>query len=154
MKIRKFNKSDIAQITELFYQTVHTINKKDYTQEQLDAWVPKDQDYSQYLNLHANIAYVVEIDGTIAGFADAVENGYIDRLYVHKDFQRQGIATFLLKKLEQVFKQLNTKEFSADVSITARPFFEKHGYKVVKEHYEKVRGVYITYFNMSKKLLN
>lgn len=38
MEIRKFHGSDISQIVMLFYETVHFVNKKDYTQEQLDAW--------------------------------------------------------------------------------------------------------------------
>ena len=32
MEIRKYKSSDCQEITELFYNTVHSINKKDYTQ--------------------------------------------------------------------------------------------------------------------------
>ena len=39
MQLREYQPSDCAQMTELFYQTVHSVNAKDYTKEQLDAWV-------------------------------------------------------------------------------------------------------------------
>ena len=38
MQLRKYQPSDCAQMAELFYQTVHSVNAKDYTKEQLDAW--------------------------------------------------------------------------------------------------------------------
>ena len=37
MLLRKYTKTDCAELAELFYDTVHTVNAKDYTQEQLDA---------------------------------------------------------------------------------------------------------------------
>lgn len=38
MEIRKYKQSDCRILTELFYHTVHTVNAKDYTKEQLDVW--------------------------------------------------------------------------------------------------------------------
>lgn len=32
-------------------------------------------------------------NGEIVGFGDMDETGYLDRLYVHKDYQGQGIAS-------------------------------------------------------------
>lgn len=38
MLIREYISSDCGQLAELFYQTVHTVNVKDYTKVQLDVW--------------------------------------------------------------------------------------------------------------------
>ncbi|GED58869.1 hypothetical protein BFO01nite_30010 [Brevibacillus formosus] len=38
MLLRRFHETDIDQIITLFYEAVHTINKQDYTQEQVNAW--------------------------------------------------------------------------------------------------------------------
>lgn len=38
MIIRKYKSSDCNEIVQLFYNTVHKINAKDYTKEQLNAW--------------------------------------------------------------------------------------------------------------------
>lgn len=38
MVVRRYMTSDCEQLAELFYQTVHTVNSKDYTNEQLDVW--------------------------------------------------------------------------------------------------------------------
>lgn len=38
MIIREYRLTDCKELTELFYNTVHIVNAKDYTKEQLDAW--------------------------------------------------------------------------------------------------------------------
>ena len=38
MQLREYQPSDCPQMAELFYQTVHSVNAKNYTKEQLDAW--------------------------------------------------------------------------------------------------------------------
>ncbi|WP_051236398.1 hypothetical protein [Paenibacillus pinihumi] len=41
--MRKFQSSDTALLVNLFYETVHTVNAKDYSIKQLDAWAPEDE---------------------------------------------------------------------------------------------------------------
>lgn len=38
MVIREYQPLDCEILAELFYNTVHTVNAKDYTKEQLDVW--------------------------------------------------------------------------------------------------------------------
>ena len=88
------------------------------------------------------------MDGKIVGFGDMDETGYLDRLYVHKDYQRRGVATAICDALEQ-----NTKaaEYITHASITARPFFEKRGYTFVREQQVERRGKLLTNFVMRKE---
>ena len=96
MLIREYISSDCEQIAELFYQTVHTVNAKDYAQEQLCVWATGHIDLSAWNKsfLEHNTRVAVK-NGIIVGFGDIDKTGYLDRLYVHKDYQRQGVATAL-----------------------------------------------------------
>ncbi len=38
MVIRKYKSQDCEQLAKLFHDTVHFVNAKDYTKEQLNAW--------------------------------------------------------------------------------------------------------------------
>ncbi|MCY4780523.1 hypothetical protein ORI89_12745 [Sphingobacterium sp. UT-1RO-CII-1] len=38
MEIRKYQSNDIKEIARLLYETIYTINKKDYSKEQLSVW--------------------------------------------------------------------------------------------------------------------
>ena len=44
MEIRSYAPSDIREMAALFYDTVHTVNARDYTPAQLDAWATGEVD--------------------------------------------------------------------------------------------------------------
>lgn len=147
MMIREYKPSDCKELTELFYNTVHTVNAKDYTKEQRNAWATGDVDlekWNQSLSEHYSLI-AVEND-RIVGFGDIDKTGYLDRLYVHKDWQRKGIATAICDKLEQAIQGA----IVTHASITARPFFEKRGYRVITEQQVERQGIYLVNYVMEK----
>ncbi|MGE6228088.1 GNAT family N-acetyltransferase [Paenibacillus chitinolyticus] len=156
MEIRKFQVSDIRPIVSLFYETVHSVNKKDYTQEQLHAWASKEEEEHRLESwkdsMSRNITYVALIDGKIVGFSDMTVNGYVDRLYVDKDFQGQGVASALMNVLEYEAKKRGVAELETDASITAKPFFSHHGFRLVREQSVERRGIKLVNFKMKKEL--
>lgn len=149
MEIRNYLNGDLDEILELFYRTVHVINAADYTQEQLDAWAdgkPDREVWEKSLLEHNTLVAVC--DGKIAGFADMTGDGYLDRMYVHKDYQNRGIAAALLKRLEDGCR---TGKFVTHASITARPFFKKKGYHVVKSQQVERKGQMLMNYVMEKE---
>lgn len=154
MNIRKFQKTDLKQINQLFYDTVHSVNAKDYSPQHLDAWASKDRDESYWgKKFEERICYVVETDGTIVGFGDMTKAGYIDHVYVHKDFQGRKIGSMIFEKLEQEAKKLGVHELTTEASITAKPFFEAKGFRVVAQQEAKERnGMIFVTFDMCKKI--
>ena len=100
MIIREYQPCDCREITELFYNTIHTINAKDYTEEQLTAWATDKPDMERWSSsLQEHFSLVAIEAGMIVGFGDIDSTGYVDRLYVHKDYQRKGIATAICDML-------------------------------------------------------
>ena len=148
MEIRTYQPADCKEMAELFYQTVHTVNAKDYTRPQLDAWATGQVDLEQWnRSFLEHLTLVATENDRIAGFADMADDGYLDRLYVHADHQRQGIATALCDRLEQSVPG----PFTTHASITAKPFFEKRGYTVVKGQAREMHGWLRTNFFRVKK---
>ncbi len=121
MIIREYQTTDCKELTELFYNTVHTVNAKDYTKEQLDAWATGQVDlekWNQSLQEHFS---VVAVDaGIIIGFGDIDKTGYLNRLFVHSDYQGKGVATVICNQLEAAVQG----NIITHASITAKPFFE------------------------------
>ena len=146
MFIREYLSSDCEQLAELFYHTVHTVNAKAYSQKQLDAWATGNVDLSVWNKsfLEHNTFVAIEYN-TVEGFGDIDNTGYLDRLFVHKDYQRQGIASALCDKLENGFTRITTH-----ASITAKPFFLHRGYKLVKEQQVVRDGISLTNYVMEK----
>lgn len=148
MVIREYRSSDCKELAELFYNTVHTVNAEDYTKEQLDVWATGQVDLKMWdQSLQEHFSIVAVEDDTIVGFGDIDKTGYLDRLYVHLGYQRKGVATAICNRLEAAVQ----KNIVTHASITARPFFEKRGYKVVKEQQVERQGVFLTNFVMIKE---
>ncbi len=152
--LRPFTPNDLDAILSLFHCTIHEVNIRDYTKDQVNAWAPLDADREAWeSSLSKNITFVAEdINGTILGFADLSKEGYLDRLYVHKDYQGFGIASQLLSVLEKEASSLNLSKIHTEASITARPFFEAKGFVLVKENRKDYRGQYFSNFLMNKTL--
>lgn len=148
MIVRLYRPADLGEIAALFYDTVHTVNAGDYSPEQLDAWANGAPDLKEWgRTLSQHIAFVAEEAGTVMGFGDIDASGCLDRLYVHKDFQRQGVAAALCDALEGA---VNTERIVTNASITARPFFEKRGYRVTRRRRVIRHGVALTNYRMEK----
>ena len=48
MVIRRYDSSDCKYLAELFYETVHTVNAKDYTEEQLAVCATGKEDQEEW----------------------------------------------------------------------------------------------------------
>jgi len=147
MFIREYQTSDCIEITELFYNTVHTVNAKDYTKEQLDVWATGQVDLKAWNQLLQEHFSIVAVDNDIiVGFGDIDETGYLDHLFVHADYQGKGIATAICDQLEHAVQG----DITTHASITAKPFFEKRGYMAVKQQQVERQGVFLTNYVMKK----
>lgn len=148
MIIRRYMPSDCKHLADLFYDTVHTVNAKDYTKEQLDVWATGNVDLEKWNKsfLEHDTFVVVEKEETV-GFGDIDATGYLDRLYVHKDYQGKGIATAICDELEQT---AGDGRLTVHASITAKPFFEKRGYRVIREQQVERSGIFLTNYVMEK----
>lgn len=147
VEIRRYRPSDCKELMELFYNTVHTVNAKDYTKEQLDAWTAQMDPSKWDRRLQQHYSVVSVENGRILGFGDMDETGYLDHLFVRADHQGKGVATAICDHLERAVRG----KIVTHASITARPFFEKRGYRVVREQRVERQGVLLSNFVMEKE---
>ena len=146
MILRPYGKEDCGQTARLFYETVHTVNARDYSPSQLAAWAPAPpRPEAWHASFCGHYALVAEENGAVVGFGDIDGTGYLDRLYVHKDYQGRGVAAALCAALEQHAAGMPV---TVHASVTARPFFEKRGYRVCRRQQVLRAGVALTNFVM------
>ncbi|MDE6000949.1 MAG: GNAT family N-acetyltransferase [Clostridia bacterium] len=134
-------------MSRLFYETIHSVNAKDYTIKQISVWAKNINSLKSRQNdLLNQFTLIAEIGGVIVGFGSIDKSGYLDLLFVHKDYQNQGVATALCNELEKGFSIIKTC-----ASITAKPFFESRGYITVKTQEAERFGVKLKNYEMVKK---
>jgi putative acetyltransferase len=153
IKVRTYKEDDAHALASIYYHTIHSINIRDYSEEQVNAWAPyaSVENYSGWQKKLAKIKpFVATINETTVGFAEFESNGHIDCFYVHHEFQGKGIGSTLMKAIFDAAQKQNIDRIYAEVSITAKPFFEGKGFSVVKEQTVTLRGVELNNFVMEK----
>ena len=149
MQLREYRTSDCEHLAELFYQTVHPVNSQDYTGEQIDVWATGKvnlQEWDRSFREHRTIVAIE--NGVIVGFGDMDGTGYLDRLYVHKDYQGRGIASAICNELEH---HADSACITTHASVTAKPFFLNRGYRVIKEQEVIRQGISLKNYVMEKQ---
>ncbi|OOB90833.1 GNAT family N-acetyltransferase [Rathayibacter sp. VKM Ac-2630] len=149
VEIRPYSEADAPATLAVFLAAVTETASADYSPEQVRAWAGERDLPAWHAAMRGRGAVVATIGGAVVGFSDVQPDGYIDMMFVAPRFLRRGVAHALLAYVESV---AGTPELRADVSITARPFFERHGFAVVAEQHPVRSGVELTNFRMVKQL--
>ena len=153
MHTRIATSEDLPEMKQLFRDTIREVNRHHYNEDQIREWVAGSDNMERWAKVVENQqVFIAMEEERIIGFISLENSNYIDFLFVHKDFQGKGVARQLYNKIENVAIQNQSKELSSDVSITARPFFEKVGFIVEEDQVVVRNGVQIPNFKMRKYL--
>ena len=146
--------SDIPELRSLFTETVLTINRKDYTQDEVEDWASCGDNPGRWKELLSHNQYIGAFneENLMVGFSSMNKEGYLHSMFIHKDWQGKGAATQLLSEVEHIAWQYKVTEITTEVSLTARPFFEKKGYEVVNIQKCRANKLELTNFVMRKLL--
>ena len=152
MKIRFAQDHDYAAIARLHRQTIRNVNSLDYTPEQIKVWAHRTNAQRFRNSASKCHRWVATINEKIAGFCDISLNNEFWGLYVHKDFIGQGVGTKLIKIAEQKLQEQGCKKVTLQATITAKEFYKKQGYKIVKKSFHNIDNHHLPIFIMSKIL--
>ena len=153
--IRAALESDAVELKKLFQNTVLAINRRDYSQAEVEDWASCGDNLSNIEDMIKTHYFIVAVNqqSEIVGFSSITPQGYLHSMFVHKDFQGEGIATILLNEIEQYAITNGIMRITSEVSLTARPFFEKRGYIVEEEQKRKANQLSLTNFWMAKQTI-
>lgn len=153
MLIRTAKPADAPAIAHLYYDTVHTVNARDYSPAQIEAWAPRVYGDGFWRRRFKRYRVFVAVDeDAVVGFAEFDPSGAIDCFYVHHRWQGRGVGSALMRRVVAEARRCKTRRLSADVSLTARPFFEKQGFTVVRVQKKLYRNRAFKQFVMERRL--
>ncbi len=151
IKIYRATKQDVGMITQLFRDTIQNVNSKDYPADEIDDWSSWWTDHDKWQEKIEKQYFIkAMIEDKTVGFSSLSTDGYLDFMFTHKDYQGQGVAANLISKIEKKAKEQGNDLIYSDVSITAKGFFERHGYFVEKQQFKKSRNKELINFRMTK----
>ena len=151
--LRDYEPGDLHGVVALFERSVRQIACRDYTCAQLSAWAPEWPDLDAWAErLSTGAVFVSVREDRLAGFARLDASGELDLLYVDPLFERRGVATELFDGVTAWARRYAVARLVANVSITARPFFERMGFRVLRSQTVEREGVSLENFHMECKI--
>lgn len=150
MQIRKFKPEDQEEKKKVHKKAIRGIASEDYSEKQIKAW----SDFSDYGGIEEEVKRWVAVeDDKIIGFSDYRPNeSRVTGVYVHPDYTGQGIGSKLLEKVLEDAENQGLVKLNSESSITAKEFYQKHGFELVEEVEHETNGVQMKAFEMKRKL--
>jgi putative acetyltransferase len=153
IELRRGRPEDALTIARLFRDTVHAVNRQDYSEAHLDAWAPYQIDLEHWRAVIESSYFMVAVSGgMVVGFANLDGDDYVDQLFVHKDLLRKRIATRLMEEIEREARRRGAARLWTQSSITARKFFERQGFATLQAQRVTYNGQIFDNFAMEKRL--
>lgn len=150
--IRNFRPGDEPLLRAIFFSSVHELACRDYSAAQLHAWAPQEYDQQTWQErIRAIQPFVAEIDGCPVGYADLQTSGYIDHFFVAGSHAGRGVGRALMAHIFRQALQRDIAVLSADVSLTAEPFFTRNGFVVTTRQEILIRGAILSNALMKKE---
>lgn len=151
--IRRYRTADLDAVLGVFHRSVHALAASDYTPAQRAAWAPDVPDRNAWSErLASGHTFVDARDGPIAGFARAEDDGYIDLFFVDPAFAGRGVGSALLGHVLDRLREHGCSRTRSRVSLTARPFFERHGFVASARYTVQRAGIELDQWSMARDL--
>ncbi len=153
MNVRIASLNDLDAILDLFESTIRQVNSVDYTDVEIEAWAAGRHNRASWEEKLENQTFYLCIhNDVLIGFSSITTNGYLDFMFVHERFLRQGVASQLLQHIEQKAREQRNETILAHVSKTALPFFSRKGFQIVGKMKSEIRGVVFVSSVMEKNV--
>jgi len=151
---RVANSADIPTMKALYRTTLRGVNIADYSDEEIEDWVSCGEDNKHWEELLATCHFVIAEapDEKMAGFASMRDDGYLHSMFVGKDYQRMGVGSTLLARLERYATERDIHFVTTEASRTALPFFLAQGYRIKKKQMRRANRRYLENYVMQKEL--
>lgn len=151
--VRPMRPGEGPALLALFKDTIRRVNARDYDAAQIAAWASDEIEVEAWCaRFEGRAVFVAEIAGRVAGFTDLEGDGHVDRFFVSADHQRRGVGRALGEALLAEARARGIGKLHSEVSLTARPFFERLGFRVLARQTVECRGARLDNFRMDLRL--
>jgi len=152
LSLRRHVPGDAGPILALFRDTIRRVNRRDYTAAQVEAWAQPHVTVHAWSARLRDATFVIEAEGQLVCFAELDPDGHIDCFFCHADWQGRGLGSMMMEHLEREARAAGAPSLYAEVSLTARPFFERKGFVIEAQQEVPIGGERLTNFRMRRRL--
>lgn len=150
--LRQGEVADADTVAQVFFEAIMQGAARDYDLAQRQAWAgPAPSPDGWRDRLATGDIVLAQNNATVLGFA-ALNQDAFDLLFVHPEWTGQGVARTLHARILDQARGRGGSRLTVFASHSARPFFEKQGWTVVRANQVERHGVVLDDWLMVRAL--
>ena len=157
VQLRRATEKDSNKIWEVRTAAVRGIEAQFYTKEEMIKWSPVEMPEKFNEIVKTGEWYVIEIDQSkeivATGFLDEKKQS-VEAMFVKPQYQRQGFAFRILKKLEERAVEKGFAKLTLESTVNAEPFYNRAGFISIEKtkYHSPAANIDLNCVLMEKKL--
>ena len=157
MNLRQITTKDQQELKKVYFESIQSLDEKIYNQEQKRAWSSQAWENPNFTkSITQGKGWLLHVNDKIIAFASRYPKNRISLFYCKGKFQRKGLGTLLLNKLEEDAIKEGLDSLSTEASLISYKLFLKNQWKIIRKEKVIINNIFFERYKMTKiiKLIN
>ena len=151
MNLRQITTKDQLELKKVYFDSIQSLNKKIYSQEQKTAWSSQAWNNINFdKTINEGKGWVLSKQGMIIAFATRYPDNRISLFYCRGKYQRNGYGTKLLHKLEDEARKEGLNYLLTEASLISYKLFLKNEWEIVRKEKVIINNIFFERYKMMK----
>ena len=151
MNLRQITIKDQLELKKVYFDSIQSLDEKIYSEEQKRAWSSQAWDNPNFdKSITKGKGWLLSEKGVIIAFATRYPNNRIALFYCKGKFQRKGIGSKLLHKLEDEAKKEGLDSLTTEASHISFELFLKNGWEIIRKEKVIINNIFFERYKMIK----
>ena len=151
MNLRQITIKDQLELKKVYFDSIQSIDEKTYTQEQKRAWSSQAWNNPSFDKLiKQGKGWLLSEKGLVIAFATRYPDDRIALFYCKGKFQRKGLGTKLLHKLEFEARKEGLDSLSTEASLISYQLFLRHEWEIIRKEKVIINNIFFERYKMIK----
>ena len=151
MNLRRISIKDQLELKKVYFDSIQSIDEKIYSKEQKRAWSFQAWENPNFdKSITQGKGWLFSEEGIIIAFATRYPLNRIALFYCKGEFQRKGLGSKLLHKLEYEAKKEGLESISTEASMMSYKLFLKNEWKIIRKEKVTINNILFERYKMIK----
>ncbi len=134
MNLRQVTTKDQQELKKVYFESIQSLDEKIYSQEQKRAWSSQAWENPNFTkSITQGKGWLLHINDEIIAFASRYPKNRVSLFYCKGKFQRKGLGTLLLNKLEEDAIKEGLDSLSTEASLISYKLFLKNNWTIIRK---------------------
>ena len=151
MNLRQISIKDQLELKKVYFDSIQSLDEKIYSQKQKRAWSSQAWDNPNFdKSITQGNGWLLSEKEMLIAFAIRYPRNRIALFYCKGNFQRKGLGSKLLLKLESEAKKEGLDSLTTEASLISYKLFIKNEWEIIRKEKIIINNIFFERYKMIK----